>query len=193
MIRRRETGLITLPEQVGTEHTVAHIRRHARVLTWPVLVLLLGVGAASFADHLLPEQWMRLVLWASVALGVMLFVVLPLVAWLTGRVTITSRRIIVTNGFFARSRREIPFVRVTDVTLRRTPIQAALGSGDIIISRGDETGVRVRDLPGAALVQAAMMQLVTTNAPTPVAPRPRDKATWAEDAFEGHRDELISA
>lgn len=162
-------------------------------MAWPILVLVLGVGGAAFADHFLAEEWMRLVLWASVALGILLFVLLPLVAWLTGRVTITSRRLIVTNGLFPRSRRDIPFARVTDVTLRRSPLQAVLGSGDIILARGDDAGVRVRDLPGAALVHAAMMQLVTSNAPAPVAPRPRDKAAWAEEAFEAQRDELISA
>ena len=193
MIRRRETGLITVPEQVGSEHTIARLRRHARVLIWPVVVLCGAVAGAAYVDHLLSESWMKLVLWVGAAVVILAFVAVPVFAWLASRVVITSRRIVVRHGLLSRHRRDIPFARITDVSLRRSPVQAALGSGDIFLARGSETGLRLRDLPGALLVHSAILQLVEANAPAPVARRPRDRAAWAEGDTIEHQADLVSA
>lgn len=192
MIRRRETGLITLPEEVGTEHKVVRLRRHARVLTIPVTVAILVAATVTFSSHYLTESWMLITLWSVSGALVIFGVLLPLVAWLSGRITITSRRIIVTNGFIVRSRREIPLSRVTDVTLRRSPIQAAFGSGDIVLSRGDDKGIRVRDLPNAPLVQAALVQLATANVPVPLERQPRDRVEWAEESRHSGHEDLVA-
>jgi membrane protein YdbS with pleckstrin-like domain len=192
MIRRRETGLIPVQNEKTVEQTVAMLRRHARVLTAPFVLLALTSAALSFFDAQLPEAWMRLTMWVAGAVVVVALVLVPLLAWLGGRVVVTTRRVVIHNGLLVRSRREILLARVTDVTVRRTPLQAILRSGNILISLGGEQTVRVRDIPRADVVAAALLQLAANNEPVALQ-RTRDKAEWADNAF-GPRDVgLLSA
>jgi len=168
------------------------LRRHARVLTGPFVLLALTSAALGLFDARLPEAWMRLTMWVAGAVVVVALVLVPLLAWLGGRVVVTTRRIVIHNGLLVRSRREILLARVTDVTVRRTPLQAILRSGNILISLGGEQTVRVRDIPRADVVAAALLQLAANNEPVALQ-RTRDKAQWADNAF-GPRDVgLLSA
>lgn len=192
MIRRRETGLIPVQDEQTAEQTVAMVRRHARVLTGPFLLLAITSAALGFFDSQLPEVWMRLALWVTGGVLVVALVILPLLAWLGGRVVITTRRIVIYNGLLVRSRREILLARVTDVTVRRTPLQAMMRSGNILIALGGEQTVRVRDIPLADLVTAALIQLAASNEPVALQ-RTRDKAAWANDVFGAGERGLLSA
>jgi membrane protein YdbS with pleckstrin-like domain len=192
MIRRRETGLIPVQDEQTVEQTVGMLRRHARVLTGPFLVLALTSAALGFFDAQLPEAWMRLTLWVAGAIIVLALVVVPLLAWLGGRVVVTTRRIVIYNGLVVRSRREILLARVSDVTVRRTPLQAVMRSGNMLISLGGEQTVRVRDIPRADLVAAALLQLAASNEPVALQ-RTRDKAEWANDVFGVREQRLLSA
>jgi membrane protein YdbS with pleckstrin-like domain len=135
---------------------------------------------------------MRLTLWVAGAVIVLSLVVVPLLAWLGGRVVITTRRIVIYNGLIVRSRREILLARVSDVTVRRTPLQAVMRSGNMLISLGGEQTVRVRDIPRADLVAAALLQLAASNEPVALQ-RTRDKAEWANDVFGVREQGLLSA
>jgi membrane protein YdbS with pleckstrin-like domain len=192
MIRRRETGLIPVQDEQTVEQTVAIFRRHARVLTGPFLVLALTSATLGFLDAQLPEAWMRLTMWVAGAVVVVTLVLVPLLAWLGGRIVVTTRRIVIYNGLIVRSRREIRLARVTDVTVRRTPVQALMRSGNILIALGGEQTVRVRDIPRADLVSAALLQLAASNEPVALQ-RTRDKAEWANDVFGVREQGLLSA
>jgi membrane protein YdbS with pleckstrin-like domain len=192
MIRRRETGLIPVQDEQTVEQTVAMLRRHARVLTGPFVILGLTSAALGFFDAQLPEAWMRLTLWVAGAVIVVSLAIVPLLAWLGGRVVVTTRRIVIYNGLIVRSRREILLARVTDVTVRRTPLQAITRSGNILIALGGETSVRVRDIPRADLVAAALLQLAASNEPIALQ-RTRDRAEWANDVFGVREQGLLSA
>jgi membrane protein YdbS with pleckstrin-like domain len=192
MIRRRETGLIPVQDEQTVEQTVAILRRHARVLTGPFLVLALTSATLGFLDAQLPEAWMRLTMWVAGAVVVVTLVLVPLLAWLGGRIVVTTRRIVIYNGLIVRSRREIRLARVTDVTVRRTPVQALMRSGNILIALGGEQTVRVRDIPRADLVSAALLQLAASNEPVALQ-RTRDKAEWANDVFGVREQGLLSA
>ena len=135
---------------------------------------------------------MRITMWVAGAAVVVALVLVPLLAWLGGRVVVTTRRIVIHNGLLVRSRREILLARVTDVTVRRTPLQAILRSGNILIALGGEPTVRVRDIPRADVVAAALLQLAANNEPV-VLQRTRDKAEWADDAFGSRDAGLLSA
>jgi membrane protein YdbS with pleckstrin-like domain len=192
MIRRRETGLIPVQDEQTVEQTVAMLRRHARVLTGPFVILALTSAALGFFDAQLPEAWMRLTLWVAGAVIVLSLAIVPLLAWLGGRVVVTTRRIVIYNGLIVRSRREILLARVTDVTVRRTPLQAITRSGNILIALGGEPSVRVRDIPRADLVAAALLQLAASNEPIALQ-RTRDRAEWANDVFGVREQGLLSA
>ena len=192
MIRRRETGLIPVQDEQTAEQPVAMLRRHARVLTAPFVLLALTSAVLGFFDAQLPEVWMRIALWVTAGIVVVALVIVPLLAWLGGRVVITTRRIVIYNGLLVRSRREILLARVTDVTVRRTPLQAIMRTGNILIALGGEQTVRVRDIPRADLVTAALLQLAASNEPVALQ-RTRDKAEWANDVFSDRDQGLLSA
>jgi hypothetical protein len=65
-------------------------------------------------------------------------------------------------------------------------------SGNMLISLGGEQTVRVRDIPRADLVAAALLQLAASNEPVALQ-RTRDKAEWANDVFGVREQGLLSA
>ncbi|WP_173922231.1 PH domain-containing protein [Agromyces sp. Marseille-P2726] len=145
------------------ERVVARIRRHARVLTLPTLVLIAVAGGLAYALAVLPELWQRLAIAGAAALLVVFGCLLPFLAWLAGRVTITNRRIIVRSGLFVRMRRELLLSRGYDVAVRRTWVQGAFGSGDVRIDTGAEMPLVLHDVPRPGLVQAAIQELMAES------------------------------
>src|SRR4029453_4206475 len=107
----------------SVERVVARVRRHARVLILPVILLLAAVGAATYLMVTLPEAWQLLAVGAVALLVVVVGCLLPFISWLARRTTITTRRIILRSGVFARVRQELLHSRGYDVTVRRTWLQ----------------------------------------------------------------------
>ena len=98
--------------------------------------------------------------------------VVPMLAWLSRRTVITSRRVIVRSAF-GGSKRDVPLGRIHDVTLRRHGLQALVGSGDVLLSTGGDRPVTLSDLPSASLVQRTLSDLV---AATPALPHQKEPA-----------------
>lgn len=142
------------------ERVVARLRRHGRVLLLPAILFVALVGGAAYAAGLVAEPWQRFaVLGVAVLLG-LLVCLLPYLSWLTSRVTITDRRVIVRSGVFVRVQRELPLRRGYDVTVRKTPAQRMAGSGDVRIEVGRDRPFLLKDLPKPELVQQALHELL---------------------------------
>ncbi|WP_150306954.1 PH domain-containing protein [Planctomonas psychrotolerans] len=153
----------SVPPEVP-ERVVATLRPHARVLFFPCLTLILLAGAAGYFGESFPEGWQRTAFYGAVALGVLLFWLLPLLIWLSRRCTITTRRLIVRRGFFVRVRQELLHSRGYDISLSRGPVQSVFRSGDIRINTGLEAPVLLRDVPSATLVTRALQDLMEAGA-----------------------------
>lgn len=152
------------------EVILVRVRPHARRLTIPVVVLLGTVTAFGWFGGRFAEEWQN---WAAVVVaGALMFfvVLLPFFAWLGHRYTITSRRIIARTGLLVRHRQDLYLSRVTDVRLRRTPLQAAYATGNVRVVAGPDLTVVLRDIPSAKLVTAMLGEL--TEHPTPTFIRP---------------------
>ncbi|GLI26112.1 hypothetical protein ARHIZOSPH14_03540 [Agromyces rhizosphaerae] len=168
------------PAEPPPERVVARVRRHARVLTVPVLVLLAVCAATGFAVGNLPETWMEFALVGLGALVVLVFTVLPYLSWLTRRYTITTRRLILRGGLFVAVRQELLHSRGYDVTVRRNWLQSVFGSGDVRINTGHDKPVVLVDVPNPNLVQRVLHDLQEqTN--TLVAERRRFEQSAAPD------------
>jgi membrane protein YdbS with pleckstrin-like domain len=152
-----------MSEPEPTERVVARLRPHGRALFWPTVALLACVGGASYLFGRLPEMWENLSVLGVAALLILLLWVVPLVLWLGRNYTITTRRIILRSGFAVRVRQELLHSRGYDVTVRKTGLQSAFGSGDVQINTGLEHPVVLRDVPSADLVQAALHDLMEAN------------------------------
>lgn len=154
------------------ERVVARVRRHARMLILPTVLLIATTGLTAYALSVLPEAWQRIAVAVVALVVVLLGSFLPFLAWLTRRTTITTRRIILRSGVFVRIRQELLHSRGYDVTVRRSWAQGAFGSGDVRINTGHDHPVVLRDVPGPQSVQAALEELMD-DAHTHIADRRR--------------------
>ena len=158
---------------------VARVRRHARVLILPALLFVAAAGVGTYALLTLPEMWQRLAVAGGWVLVVLLGCLLPFLAWLTRRTTITTRRIILRSGVFSRVRRELLHSRGYDVVVRRSGMQSAFGSGDVRINTGHEHPFVIRDVPSPFQLQSALHELME-EAHTLVADRRRAEQSTAD-------------
>lgn len=166
------TGAYAAPERV-----VARIRRHARVLLLPAVLLVAVAGAATYAVGVLDETWQVLAALAVAALLVLFGCLLPFLAWLTRRATITTRRVVIRHGVFSRVRQELLNSRATDVDVRAGWVQSMFGSGDVLINTGHDRVVVIKDAPRAELVQAALQELMDPASPAAVDHRRASRET----------------
>ncbi|HEY9324648.1 MAG TPA: PH domain-containing protein [Agromyces sp.] len=149
-----------VPAAQPPERVVARVRRHARILILPAILLILVAGATAYGIGIVPETWQVLAVLGGAVVVVLLGSFLPFLAWLTRRTTITTRRVIVRSGVAIRVRQELPLSRGHDVTVRRTWGQSAFGSGDVRIETGHEKPLVLKDVPNPTLVQGALHELM---------------------------------
>ena len=142
------------------ETVVARLRPHVRGLVWPSILLLLLAGATGFFAGTLPEEWMNLAVLAAAGILVVFGCIVPWMRWMSRGYTITTRRTVVRTGLLVRERRELLHSRATDVTVRASPLQSMVGSGDVRIGTRGEDPVVLRDVPSANLVQATLHDLM---------------------------------
>ena len=148
---------------VPTERVVARLRSNARVLFWPTLIFIALPGASFYSFSVFTERWQHTLIGILATLAFLFLVLLPYILWLNRRSTITTRRIIVRRGFFVRERREIFHSRGYHVALKRSWLQSAFRSGDLVISSGVEKPLVLRDVPGANAVLETLQDLVERN------------------------------
>ncbi len=151
------------PAAAPTELVIARLRRHGRMLFWPVVLMVIVLAVVSYFAGRFPQQWENIALLAAGALLLIVGFFLPLLSWLTRRYTLTTRRIIVRHGFFVHVRQELLHSRGYTVSVRRSWAQSAFRTGDIVMSAAQEQPVVLRDVPNAALVQATLHDLMEAN------------------------------
>lgn len=130
------------------ETVVISTRTHPKALLVPVLalVLLLAVGVA--AQTVVGQHVVTLVVWALVAIGVVWWVLRPLVVWASASYTFTDRRLITRTGVLTRRGHDIPLSRISDVASELGLVDRMLGCGTLIISDASTHGsVRLPDIP----------------------------------------------
>lgn len=152
------------PGVPAEERLIARFHPHARHLFWSALVLVVVAGATGYFTSNLPaplagwaEDWM---LWAAAGVLVLLLVVVPFIAWLSRRVTITTRRVIVRDGVGSRNSTEMSHARGYTISVRRGPLQRLVGAGTVLLSNGVDAPLPIRDVPNVALVQETLADQV---------------------------------
>ena len=157
------TGPSTSPtgaQPVQPESVVARLRSHGRAVVLPCVVLIADAGALGYFAGTFNEDWQNWLVVAGALLVAIVVFLVPVVVWLSRNYTITTRRIVLRGGLFVRTRQELLHSRGYDVTLRRSPVQALFGSGDVRINTGLEKPVVLRDVPNASLVQSTLHDLM---------------------------------
>ncbi|PWW22912.1 PH (Pleckstrin Homology) domain-containing protein [Geodermatophilus normandii] len=151
------------------EEVVEHLHPHWTTLFWPVVRLLVVVGAGSYLAALVPDGRQQGVLrmaLLAVVLGVLaVAVVRPVLRWWTTHVVLTTHRVLVREGVLSRRGRDVGLSRITDVSCRQTLPERFVRSGTIAVeSVGDGGPLVLRRVPRSDAVQALLAQLVQDDA-----------------------------
>jgi membrane protein YdbS with pleckstrin-like domain len=157
------------------ETVVARMHASGRRLILPA-VLVIGVCALTgYLAGSLAGPWENIALPFAAAFVVLVAGVIPYLVWARGVYLITTRRLVITRGFFVRERLEVLHDRGAQVMLRQGPLQSLARSGDVTIALSDTQKVTLADVPDARLVQSALIDLMQHSSGI-VQPRSRQPA-----------------
>jgi membrane protein YdbS with pleckstrin-like domain len=152
------------PPGVPTEELlIARFRGHARRLFWSAVVLIAVFGATAYFYGNLPapfENWMML---TAACLAILLLVVVPFVVWYSRSVTVTTRRVIVSNGVGSRNRQEMSHARGYAIGVKRGVVQRMWGVGTITLSNGVDTPLRLANVPNVTLVHETLADQIEVS------------------------------
>ena len=147
------------------ETPVAIVHPHWRVLVRPVGLAVVIVAVLLVAEVMIP--WGKtapiapLALAAVAIVGLMWYLVIPLLRWRTTTYELTTRRLRMRSGIVARFGKDIPLSRVTDVSFQTGLLDRILGSGTLVVeSPGEHGQVRLTEIPHVEYMQSTLFQLV---------------------------------
>ena len=150
------------------EEVVAHLHPHALAVLWPVVRLLLVVGAASVGAALVPagelQRPVRLAVAGVALLLVALSVVGPLLRWRCAHYVITTHRLLLRTGVLTRHGRDVPLARITDVSSSQTLWERVIRAGTLRITSAGEGALVLRRVPGSDRVQLLLHHMVEEDA-----------------------------
>jgi uncharacterized membrane protein YdbT with pleckstrin-like domain len=147
------------------ERLVLKLHPHGKTLIRPAFVLVVLIAAASAALILLPPGGrtaiIRLVIGAVAVVAAFIWVLVPVLRWRTTSYELTTRRLRLREGILARSGRDFPLIRISDVSFSHGLIDRLLGCGKLIVESAGEHGQLVlTEIPQVEQVQATLFQLV---------------------------------
>jgi len=147
------------------EYVVVSTRTHWKALVFPVFLLLVVAGAGGFLAAIVPTGSMRTPLRIAIlAVGVVVlltFAAKPFLNWFFSTYTLTNRRLITRHGVLTRTGRDIPLMRINDVSYEHGLIDRMLGCGTLLIESAGERGqVILPDLPHVEHVHLQMSDLL---------------------------------
>ena len=152
-----------ITEPAAPETVVARVRSHVRALILPTLLLVAVAAAFGYLGGSFPEAWQNLTAAGVAAVLVLVGWFMPFASWLARHSTITTRRIVLRQGVFVRTRQEVLHSRASDATVRMGALQSLFGSGDVIVDVAQARPVTLRDVPAPLTVQAALNDLIEAN------------------------------
>ncbi|GAB2982737.1 PH domain-containing protein [Frigoribacterium salinisoli] len=160
-----------MTDPTGAERVLVRLRPHGRTLTLPAVAAVLLSAVTGFGLGVAPEDWQRSLVAAVGAALLVLTGLLPSLRWAATRYVVTDRRVVVRRGLVVRTRQEVLHGRGYGVTVRRSALQAAFRSGDVLLVAGGDPPVVLTDVPTVRLVQATLQDLVERAAQDDAAAR----------------------
>jgi len=147
------------------EEVVLDLHPHWKRLVIPAVLVPVVAGLATYLVFVLPSgsfQTAGRLAIVAVALAVLLrFSVWPWLRWLTTRYVLTTRRVVIREGVFGRSGRDVPLTRVNDVSFHHSLVDRMLGCGTLTIESAGEHGqVELPEVPRVEQVQREVYRLV---------------------------------
>jgi membrane protein YdbS with pleckstrin-like domain len=143
------------------ETVIVDTRTHVKALIFPIFMLVLLLAVGTWVQTQVDHDLLSKVVWVAVAVGIVWFVVRPLVIWATASYTFTDRRLITRSGVIVRRGHDMPLARISDIAYEFGPIDRLLGCGTLLISDASTHGtVKLHDIPQVEDVQRQVNQLL---------------------------------
>jgi uncharacterized membrane protein YdbT with pleckstrin-like domain len=166
------------------EEVVRHLHPHWLTVFWPVVRLLLIVGAASFGMAAIPDGRQqgifRMAVLAVALLLLVLTVLVPLLRWRTTHYVVTTHRLLFREGILARRGRDIGLPRITDVSYTQSLWDRIINSGTLTIeSAGDSGPTVLRQIPDSDGVQQLLNHMIEEDADR----RAMESAGYIDDRY----------
>ena len=153
------------PKLLGAdEHVVLHTRTHAKALILPALALMAVAAAVGVGIALIPENARPVGQLAIAAVGLVLvfwWSLIPYLRWRTTTYTVTNRRLITRRGILNKIGKDMPLMRINDVSYERTLLDRILGCGTLYVQTAAEGGtIELDDVPDVERVHLEMTELL---------------------------------
>ena len=147
------------------ERSVLLLHPHWKILLRPTLILMLVVVAAAVLLVIIPQGRYadsgRIAVGVVAVVGIVIWFLVPFLRWQTTTYELTTRRLRLREGILARSGRDFPLIRISDVSFSHGLIDRLLGCGQLVVESAGEHGQLVlTEIPQVEKVQAALFQLV---------------------------------
>jgi len=147
------------------EERVLLVHPHWKILIRPVLIAVIVVAAALVAEVMIPSgsaaPAARLVVAAVALLALMLWLTVPVLRWRTTTYELTTKRLRLRAGILTRHGRDIPLVRINDVSFEQGPLDRLLGCGRLVVESAGEHGqIVLTEIPHVQYVHATLFRLV---------------------------------
>jgi len=147
------------------EQPVLLLHPHWKTLIGPLLLAVIVVAAALVLVAVIPSgkdaAVERLAVAVVAILALMLWLAVPLLRWRTTTYELTTRRLRVREGIVTRHGRDIPLIRINDVSFEKGPLDRLLGAGRLVVESAGEHGqIVLTDIPNVEFVHATLFRLV---------------------------------
>jgi uncharacterized membrane protein YdbT with pleckstrin-like domain len=143
------------------ESVVVDTRTHPKALLFPLLMLVVLLAIGTAVQTQVDQKQVNWTVWALALIGILWFVVRPVLIWLTATYTITTRRLITRHGVITRRGHDIPLTRISDVAYEKDLIDRLLGCGTLVISDASTHGqVALPDIPRVEDAQRKLNDLL---------------------------------
>ena len=120
------------------EQLVLDLRPHPIALALPVLFTVALTALVSWLGSWIGgPAWVWAVIWI---IGMLVYPVPKVIAWLTSNFVVTSDRVIHRQGFIAKRSMEIPLEAINDVRFDQGIVDRVVGAGTLVISSASEFG-----------------------------------------------------
>ncbi|MGQ0842587.1 MAG: PH domain-containing protein [Sporichthyaceae bacterium] len=146
------------PVLLEGEHLAVVLRRAWYTLIAPTVVLLLCAGLGGYAAGRIPagdaagggpQAALRWIVGGTAVAVALRWSVWPFLIWYSRSLRITTARVVLCDGVFARRGTEVPLGRITEVGSRRTGLRRVLGGGRLTISFAGGYAADLFPVPGA--------------------------------------------
>jgi uncharacterized membrane protein YdbT with pleckstrin-like domain len=152
------------PSLTDDEQLVLRLHPHWKTLIRPALVAVVVVAVALVAEVLIPSGSAaaveRLIVAAIAILGLMLWLMVPVLRWRTTTYELTTRRLRMRDGIVTRHGRDIPLARINDISFEKGLLDRLFGSGRLVVESAGEHGqIVLTDIPRVEATQATLYRL----------------------------------